>query len=361
MPKSPQSVLEVVTALGGAYALLVIGKRIRGRFWRAPSGRHRTPRDYAAGALLAFLCAVLWALSYVSLKFASGRVAATPLTAGVIGSAAAFMLLGHWLARWVEARRAAPREATPPELRRRLFVLCLANWGNFGFSIAALYFVSATHAMALNNASPLFLTVLLVARRKLRITSGSAVAVAVVLLGAWLLTHNGTAARAGFVGSSLALAAGASFALWADFADDIEARVQSMSTRLAVLARVFSLTFCVAAVGTWVLGSIGSLSPTDALIIVGNGLRVAIVYVAFQLAVRRGGPLLAVVVGILQVPLTLLSEALWLGITIDARLAIGVAAAFVGTIALCIDQAQQDATAPSRARRAACLDSPDET
>ena len=75
--------LEVAAAVGGAYLLLVIAKRlllviakrIRDRSWRTGSS-HRTPFDYAVGALLAFLCALLWALSYVSLKFVSGRVLA---------------------------------------------------------------------------------------------------------------------------------------------------------------------------------------------------------------------------------------------------------------------------------------------
>jgi len=349
-------ILEIVTAVGGGYTLLAIGKQIRAGFWRTTRERHRTPHDYVTGALLAFLCALCWALSYVSLKFVSGRVAAVPLTAGVIGSAAGFLLLGQAITRRSEARRARPGGAVPPALGKRLYCLCLVNLGNFGFSIAALYFVSATHAMALNNASPLFLAALLVARRKLRVTAGSAIAVLVVLLGAWLLTARGASTESSFVGSGLALAAGVCFALWADLADDLEARLDRMSTRLGVLARVFSLTFCGAAVAAWLSGPLPMPTLSDALIVVGNGLRVAIVYVVFQLAIRRGGPLLAVVVGILQVPLTLLSEAVLLEFRFDAGLAIGVAAAFAGTIALCIDQAQQDATAPRSPRLGTGLD-----
>jgi len=350
MSESPRSLLEMLTAAGGACSLFVIGRQLRSRFWRSgagrdPTGAHqRTPRDYAAGALLAFVCALLWALSYVTLKFVSGRVAAVPLTAGVVGSATLFLILGQSLAHQVDARRGGAPAAPPPPLGARLGWLCLASLGNFGFSIAALYFVSATHAMALNNASPLFLTVLLVARRKLRITLGSAVAVTVVLLGAWLLSRHDADTGASLVGSGLALAAGASFAWWADLADDVETRVDRMSDRLAVLARVLGLTFGVAAAAAWWLGPLEMPSLTDALIIMGNGLRVAIVAVVFQLAVRRGGPLLAVVVGILQVPMTLLSEALWLGVALDARFSLGVAAACVGTIALSVDQARQSST-----------------
>ncbi|HEU5076206.1 MAG TPA: hypothetical protein VFU02_18565, partial [Polyangiaceae bacterium] len=149
---------------------------------------------------------------------------------------------------------------------------------------------------------------------------------------------------------------GVCFALWADLADDLEARLDRMSTRLGVLMRVFWLTFGIAAVASWWLGALERPLLTDALIILGNGLRVAVVYAVFQLAVRRGGPLLAVVVGILQVPLTLLTEAWLLGATSGARLVIGVLAAFAGTIALSIDQAQQDATAPRPPRRRTRLD-----
>jgi len=353
MSESSRSILEMLTAAGGACSLFVIGKQVRSRFWRSSStGRdrgaepQRRPRDYAAGALLAFVCALLWALSYVTLKFVSGRVAALPLTAGVIGSAALFLVVGQSLARRVEARRAGMLPTPSPRLGERLGWLCLACLGNFGFSIAALYFISATHAMALNNVSPLFLSVLLVAQRKLRITFGSAVAVTVVLLGAWLLSQPEDAVEASFAGSGLALAAGASFAWWAALADDIEARIDRMSARIGVLVRVFGPTFAVAASAAWWFGPIERPSLSDALIVIGNGLRVAIVCVVFQLAVRRGGPLLAVVVGILQVPLTLLSEALWFGVTLDVRFSIGVAAAVVGTIALSVDQAQQSATGP---------------
>lgn len=352
MPESSRTTLEMFTAAGAACSLFVIAQQLRSRFWRSTSerrrqaGQQRTPRDYAEGALLAFACALLWALSYVTLKFVSGRVAAMPLTAGVIGSAALFLVSGQSLARGVETRRARTPQAPAPVLGKRLGWLCLANLGNFGFSIAALYFVSATHAMALCTASPLFLSVLLVARRKLRITFGSTVAVTVVVLGAWLLSQPDDHAGANLVGSGLALAAGASFAWWADLADDIETRVDRMSARLGVLARVFGLTFAVAAATAWAIGPIESPSWTDAVIVIANGLRVAVVYVVFQLAVRRGGPLLAVVVGMLQVPLTLLSEAVWFGVALDARFSIGVAAACVGTIALSVDQAQQSATPP---------------
>ena len=332
MPERARPILETLTAVGGVSLLIVIGKQVQTRFWHASAGRHRTPGDYAAGALMALSCALLWALSYVSLKFVSGHIAAIPLSAGVLGTAAGFLLSGWALARKLEGPKLA--EPAPRRLSARMALLCLANLGNFGLSIYALYFVSATQAMTLSNVSPLFLAALLLVRRKLRLTPGSAVALAVLLLSAWLLTAdasgNVTGDGGSLVGSLLALAAGASFALWADIADDIETRVRSMSSRFGVLASVFSLTFGVAAVAAWVLGPFPHLSATDAAIIVGNGLRVAVVYVVFQLAVRRGGPLLAVVVATLQVPLTLLFEALLLEVPLEAGLLIGVAAAEIG-------------------------------
>jgi len=299
---------------------------------------------------MALSCALLWALSYVSLKFVSGHIAAIPLSAGVIGTAAGFLLFGWALARKLERPKLAEPAVAPRRLARRMALLCLANLANFGLSIYALYFVSATHAMTLSNVSPLFLAVLLLVRRKLRVTPGSAAALVVSLLGAWLLTAdasgNDPSDGRSLVGSLLALAAGAGFALWADIADDIETRVQTMSTRLGVLATIFSLTFGVAAAAAWILTPLPHLSATDAAIIAGNGLRVAVVYVVFQLAVRRGGPLLAVVVASLQVPLTLLFEALLLEVPLGAGLLIGVAAAVLGTMALSIDQAKADAAAP---------------
>jgi drug/metabolite transporter (DMT)-like permease len=355
MPERARPILETLTAVGGASMLVVIGQQVRRRFWHTSAGRHRTPGDYAVAALLALSCALLWALSYVSLKFLSGHVAALPLSAGVLGTAALFLLCGWALARKLEGPQSIVRAAPPRRLAPRMALLCLANLGNFGLSIYALYFVSATQAMTLSNVSPLFLAALLLVRRKLLVTPGSTAALVVSLLGAWLLTAHAGGNIAGdgasLWGSLLALAAGASFALWADVADDMETRMRSMSTRFGVLASVFSLTFAVAALAAWVLAPVPSLSAADAAIIAANGLRVAVVYILFQLAVRRGGPLLAVVVATLQVPLTLLFEALWLDVALDRGLLIGVAGAVAGTIALSVDQAEVDGAPPRSGAR----------
>lgn len=350
MPERARPILETLTAIGVASLLVVSGKQLQTRFWRISAGRHRTPRDYAVGASMALACALLWALSYVSLKFVSGRIAAVPLSAGVVGTAAAFLLCGWALAQNLEVPERAEAAAPLRRLAPRMALLCLANLGNFGLSISALYFVSATQAMTLSSVAPLFLAALLFVRRKLRVSPSSMAALLVSLLGAWLLTADASGHIASdgpsLVGSLLALAAGAGFALWADIADDIETRVRLMSTRLGVLASVFSLTFAVAAAAAWLLAPLPSLSAADGAIIAGNGLRVAIVYVLFQLAVRRGGPLLAVLVATLQVPLTLLFETLWLEVALDAGLLIGVSAAVAGTIALSIDQAKSDGAPP---------------
>jgi len=336
--------LDILAIISGLHTLVVIGGHLRKRFWRTDAGEKvRSRSDYALGSFLALLCGFLWSLSYVSLKYTSHRLHAIDISAAVLGWAVFFLILARIVALAIERRRGQGQEPLPDWSNRKTALLALANIGNFGLSIYALYFISATQAMTLNNMSPLFLVAILLFRRKLRPSAGTFSSIVIVLLGAWIMTVGrdfSVASTQGMIGSLIAMGAGLSFAIWADLIDDVEGEIRLLSTRFGFLATIFFASFALAVTAAWLLAPTPPFSWLDGAILAANGLRVALVYVSFQLAVRFGGPLLAVVVAVSQVPLTLVWEAALLDLTIDSQIIIGVGAIVAGAVALLIDRTQ---------------------
>lgn len=295
----------------------------------------RAPAEYAFGSVVSIICALLWSLSYVSLKKVSDDgVSVLQINVVLLGSAAVFLFLGSLAWRWSEgARRSGSLnyDAMP------FGVLVAANLGNFLLSVYALVFVSASHAMTLNNMFPLFLAVILVFRRKLSLSIANFLVLALVSVGTWVITADDDfSIRSGsqLYGSLAAILAGVSFAVWADRVDDIEARAPSMSDRLMSLALVFLTTYALVISVEYLIGESPRYPVTDLVILIGNGFRVAAVYVLFQVAISYAGPLIPTIIVVLQVPLTMMFEHILLDTPIPNRLIVGAVAIGIGGASL---------------------------
>ena len=344
--------LDALALISGIFTLVVITGHIRSKFWK----RHdavvlgRSLRDYWTGAGLALVCGVLWSASYVTLKHVSNHAAqlnvdaaVLHLNVAVLGWAVVFLFLGSLIARRREAATGLKPQAPPSWRSTRGTVAILANMANFGLAIYALNFISATQAMTLNNMSPLFVVAILLLRGKMSFSGSTFSSVVLVLAGAWILTvgRELTFQLGGpTTGSAIAIGAGVAFAIWSTAVDDIERQIKLNSTRLSFLTYVFFASFVFAITVAYIISRSPALTVADNLILAGNGLRVALVYTLFQLAVRKGGPLLAVVVAVSQVPLTLLWEHRFLSEPISTELIIGVVAITAGAVALLIDEFQ---------------------
>jgi len=156
-----RTVIDVVVILVGIPALYDLSKKIKSRFWRSNSGvPPPSATNLVSGSAFALLCGILWSLSYVSLKYVSGKATSIAIVIAVFGWATLFLYLGRTLFRRSERTKGQSDDLHTAWDTKRVLVALIANLGNFGLSILALYFISATQAMTLNNMSPLFLAVI---------------------------------------------------------------------------------------------------------------------------------------------------------------------------------------------------------
>ena len=290
----------------------------------SPKDAGRTRTEYLVGSLLALLCAVIWAASYASLSVVSKSVGTLTVNIYLMGFAAISLYLSSVLVKMFE--HAKTSDVIAPWQTGRAQVLVIANLGNFVLSVLALTFISASEAMALNNLSPLVLAFLLWFRGKLSPSFGTFLALALVVIAAFVVNlDSGFILRSGdrAVGSLIAVLAGASFAVWTFTLDELKPRMGSVAARLRTLSLVFATSFTLLVTVGYLRGGSPPLSTRDFGILSINGLRVAVVHLLYQVAIEKAGPLLASIILVLMVPLTFPFDEFWNGALISPQLVIG--------------------------------------
>lgn len=343
------AILSVVTAAG--YIAEKI-PRLRAYFGSS-SEEHakKTRSEYLLGSVLALLCAGIWAASYASLDLLSPSVGTLTTNIHLMGFAAASLYIGSLVAARLALGTSPP--SVPANQGGKLTLLVVANIGNFVLSVWALSFISASEAMTLNNLSPLLLALALWYRGKLTPSAGTFLALVLVLLGAFIVNiDGGFVLRTGdnITGSLIAVAAGASFALWTFTMDEIKASFTSPAERMRTLAYVFFLSYVVLLTyGFYFAPSTSQLTTPDYIILVLNGLRVAVVYMIYVFAVKKAGPLLASVILVLMVPMTFPFDSIWNKATISAQLIVGSILIILAAVGLLSDELRKAREEPERA------------
>ena len=298
------------------------------------------------GCALALLCAAIWSLSYVSLSYLSRDLPALQVNMLLLGGGAVALFAGSGMRLPSVGATGRQAEVLRAMGAARLAAMLLANLGNFVLSIYALYFISASQAITLNNLSPLFLAGVLIVRRKLRFDVTIAAAIILVSAGTWVITAQqgfSVSSERSAIGSGLAILAGVSFAVWGDLAEDVEQRIGGVAPRLRLLGLVFLGSFLVVLPFALQQG-FRQLRTLDVLIIGANGVRVAIVYVLLQAAIRNAGPLLTFTLLAAQVPLTFIWDSLFLGTQTASALVLGAAAIVTGGVALVVRESAPGST-----------------
>lgn len=300
----------------------------------------RTRADYLSGGFLSLLCAAIWAASFASLNLVTPTVGTLAINIHLMGFAALSLFLGSQIAGRFETKGTPAQR--PSVESGRLALLVVANLGNFVLSVLALSFISASEAMTLTNLSPLFLAFALWYRGKLSPSAGTFLALVLVLLGAFLLNVDpGFVLRTGtaITGSLVAVAAGASFALWTFTMDELKNAFETKSERMRTLALVFFISYVVLLTYSFFFTPAPPrLSTTDYAVLILNGLRVAVVHVLYVLAVKKAGPLLASVVVVLMVPMTFPFDRMWNNATISTQLVLGSLLIVLAAVGLLSDE-----------------------
>jgi drug/metabolite transporter (DMT)-like permease len=81
-----------------------------------------------------------------------------------------------------------------------------------------------------------------------------------------------------------------------------------------------------------------ALSTTDYLVLVLNGVRVAVVHVLYVFAVKKAGPLLAGVLVVLMVPMTFPFDRVWNNAVISTPLVLGSVLIVLSAVGLLSDE-----------------------
>jgi drug/metabolite transporter (DMT)-like permease len=297
----------------------------------------RTRRDYILGIIYSVCCAVLWSLSYISLSYLTPKVGLLAMNVALLGFGTVFLFLGSWLALlWkdekISSSRISVNWSSPSP-----WIVTAANIASFILFIYALNFISASQTITLQKINPIFVAIgtwIWLRRKPSRSTLAT---VFFVVSGTLLITAND---RFGFTGGSqitgslYAILAGASFALFGVGIEKIEQSESGLAGRLRFLAMIFLISYIVIISIAYFRGRMISFDRIVLILLVLNGLRIAVVYALYYAAVRRLGALFASVLVAIEVPLTMLWDWLFLNTSPELRLIWGAVAILLGAITL---------------------------
>ena len=336
----PIALLEGVIAVGTILEVIVLIRKWLGKRKETPTLK-REKRDYVWGVIYSVICALLWSLSYVSLSYVSARATLLDINIVLLGTGSLFLFLG-WCLCYLYERTAGVqpklninwKSVTP-------WIVVVMNLSGFLLFIYALDFISASQTITLQKTNPLFVAILSVLWLKKKTSKSTVAAVLLVTLGAILILVNDQfhlTESPALIGSLIAIGAGASFAVFSVGLEKLEEPKMSPTEALGFMSLVFIISYLGIVTVGFIYGRGPSLSFPVIMILIGNGLRVALVYALYQAAVRRMGALLASAIVALEVPFTMLWDYKLLHNTPGGRLAIGALAILFGAIALVWDR-----------------------
>lgn len=136
------------------------------------------------------------------------------------------------------------------------------------------------------------------------------------------------------IGSLLAIAGGFAFAVFTVAIDKLDRDNPTRQRRLFFLGIVFLASYAVLVTVAYLSTDRPPLDPACLWILGLNGFRVALVYALYQSAVDKIGGVLTSLVVALEVPLTMLFDAMLLDRAPSARLVIGSIAVLAGAVVL---------------------------
>jgi len=302
----------------------------------------RNTKDLVIGSLLALGCAFIWAMSYSSLGFIKQTTSTLEITTSLFGFAALF----YYILSIIVMRRGNSELTLTGDAWKsgRAHLLVLANIGNFLLSVAALSYISASQANAINHFSPLILAGVLIVKGKLKPNLYSLLSLILVVLGIWVINvdkdFNLLGADA-IIGSLISLLAGVSFAAWGYLIDEFETKSPSTPDRLRFLSHVFFGSYIILLTWVYFSGVTWTVTTENTSLLALNGVRVALVYLLFSLAIKKAGALLPSVIVIIQIPMTFYFDAILNDTSITAQLWIGSILIIVAAIGVTGDELQR--------------------
>ncbi len=269
----------------------------------------RTTRDRVIGSIYAFLCALIWSLSYAWLTEVQRSLGTLTVSLCLFGLAALLYYI-------VSAATSHGQQPIFPVTQKswrtgRMWILITANLGNFFLSVWALKYISASQANALNHFSPLPLAVALILRGRLKPSRGVWVGIVLAIVGIWMLcadTELLVRDRQTVIGAAIALGAGVSFALWTWMMSEIEEEPLAPSDRYRMMAHIFFVSYALTVTWAFFASVQFTATPKETVVLLVNGVRVAVVYILFQHAIARAGAMLSALIVIFQVQITFIFD-----------------------------------------------------
>jgi len=347
--------LDILTLIAAVLAILHYGslifKWLKARGTEASTTGSK--RDKVLGISYAILCAGLWSISYTSLSIAVPKADIWEANVVLLGIATLTFLvllqLHKPLCKFIVplAKHQSTLVSQPATLHWKKLGTWLTLTGNifsFLLFIFALYYISASQSIALQKTNPIFAAILgtVILRRKVPVTSWTTIFF--VLIGSFLIINDFTKTQDFFqmedntFGSLLALGAGFSFALFSIGLEKSSNYYQSYVSRLRFLLIIFFFSFVIVLTFAYYFGSLPKIDEAANWIFIFNGIRIAVVYLLFWAAIERIGTLAALILVSLEVPLTIIWDYLWLGLTPPYYLIIGAIIIILGGITLTLQR-----------------------
>jgi drug/metabolite transporter (DMT)-like permease len=311
-------------------------------FYRRTIGYFKDKHRFA-GIGLTLSAALLWSVSNVSLKFLTVKgndtifVVAAMNFIGAISCFACAKVLGT----------SSQPQKTPIFTINDLLLIIGGNVLNALAFVYALRYISSSQLIILNKTNPLFLALLLYFVAGEKISLAGITAIVSTSCGIYVLV-GGPAfeisfSDGGMLGSVLALVAGAAFAVFT-YGLYQSAEHQSEAAlphRLWCMGWILLYSYvALVTIGFF----FGYHLPKDAASwswIAINGIRVAIVYLIYQQAIRLTHPILVSVVVSSEVLFTIILERLWLSTPITANVVLGAILILGAILSLIVEQHPQ--------------------
>lgn len=340
--------LEVLVALAAVIHAIEYGTKFYGWLKKrstsiVPSVR---PHDITLGILWSLVCALIWSLSYVSLSYVSAKVDPFDVNVIMFGTAACFLFASYLIVRlYAKFSLKAERPPTEPGVDWKTmtpWITTLANVGNFVFFIYALYFISASQAITLGQTYPVFVALLTWLWLRVPLPRSAMAATALAVFGALLIVveqdfviMNSTKT----FGSIIAVCGGAAFAVFSTGLEKIEHSRPALTDRLSFMGTAFTVAYLGVLSVAYLKHRVPAvIDPASLVILALNGLRVAVVYLLYGIAVRYIGALLVSILLALTVPFTMLWDSRLLHRQPLPKLIIGAAAIVIAALTLASDR-----------------------
>lgn len=286
-------------------------------------------RRKLVGFALTVLMSILWGVSNVSLRFLAINNVDVFFTSSVMLITGA--LSCFFLSYFFKSFEPSNTKNIKIDLDIDDFcLLVIGNSVNFLAFIYAVYFVSSSQVIILNKVNPLFVALLLSLFLKEKVSKASLASIVSIICGIYILVNIDNfsiflSPNDNLYGSFFAILAGFSFAVFTIglYKTKSITNQSPIFIKLKFIGYILLYSYVILITIALFIGFKITYDPFMILIVILNGIRLAVVYALYQEAVRLTHPIFVSVAVSLEVVFTIIIEIIWLNEKVHSHIIIG--------------------------------------